>query len=159
MSNKRTDFYAPLAAQYRTLSDVRLSLNDFARLESVLGLLYQLDQHADPSRAYLLFTGYECIGIQKTDPTEHLLQNVRIQFPQYRSKKIWNDDFQEYCKDVYAPVRAFDVVETASKKLALQRRSPTSEAELYPYEQRKKEWQTFWQTGLSPKPNRTMAQG
>ena len=56
MSNKSTDFYAPLSAQYRTLSDARLSLDDFARLESVLGLLFQLDPTADPSRAYLLFT-------------------------------------------------------------------------------------------------------
>ena len=81
MSNKQTNFYAPLSAQYHTLSDACLSLDDFARLESVLGLLFQLDPTADPSRAYLLFTGYECIGMGKTVPAEHILQNLRTQFP------------------------------------------------------------------------------
>lgn len=157
MSNKQTNFYAPLAAQYGTLSDARLSLDDFARLESVLGLLFQLDPTADPSRAYLLFTGYECIGMGKTVPAEHILQNLRTQFPRYRSKKIWTDDFCEYRRELYAPVRAFDVVETEQKKCVLQKRS-ASGAELYPYEQREKEWKAFWQTGLSPKLERTMAQ-
>lgn len=157
MSNKSTDFYAPLSAQYRTLSDARLSLDDFARLESVLGLLFQLDPTADPSRAYLLFTGYECIGMEKAVPAERILQNLRTQFPRYRSKKIWTDDFCEYRRDLYAPVRAFDVVETEQKKCVLQKRS-ASGAELYPYEQREKEWKAFWQTGLSPKLERTMAQ-
>ena len=39
MPDKHTDFYSPLAVQYRTLSDARLSLDDFARLESVLGCI------------------------------------------------------------------------------------------------------------------------
>lgn len=158
MPDKHTDFYSPLAVQYRTLSDARLSLDDFARLESVLGLLFQLDSTADPTRAYLLFTGYECIGIQKASPAEHLLQNIRAQFPKCRSKKIWTDDFSEYRRALYAPVRAFDVVETEQKKCVLQKRSPASGAELYPYEQREKEWKAFWQAGLSPKLERAMAQ-
>ena len=133
MPDKHTDIYSPLTVQYRTLSDARLSLDDFARLESVLGLLFRLDSTADPTRAYLLFTGYECIGIQKASPAEHLLQNIRAQFPKYRSKKIWTDDFSEYRRALYAPVRAFDVVETEQKKCVLQKRSPAPGAELYPY--------------------------
>ena len=134
--------YAPLEAQFQLIEDA-MPLYRFAAIEAVLYLLLLSTPDADPMKAYLLFSQYQLIGTTQCSAMEHILQRARYTLGYYRSKKYWQDDLHTYREQRYDAVRAFSIQETEGKLSFLK----SSEAYPYPYEEREKEWRTFWLEG------------
>lgn len=136
--------YAPLAAQFQQIEEA-MPLYRFAAIEAVLYLLLLSAPDADPTKAYLLFTQYQLIGTTQCSAMEHILQCARYTLGYYRSKKYWQDDFHAYRERRYDAVRAFSIRETEGKLSFIK----SSETYPYPYNEREKEWQTFWPENYS----------
>ncbi len=131
--------YEALTPQFQMIENP-MQISQFAEIEAVLYLFMQNAPQADPAKAYLLFTQYQLIGATKCSPMEHDLQTARATLGCYRSQKYWQDALQKYRDDKYNAVRAFTftVIDEALRVTLVETPYP------YPFEKRKKEWESFW---------------
>lgn len=135
--DKNQDCYSPLQPHYNNLP-LPLSIERFAKVEAMLYVLTQCSPDADPAKAYLLLAQYQLIGTQNTTPEDHLLHLCRTALMTYRSKKYWTDDWKEYCKEIYKPMRVFDLVPDKEGKTKI---TPNKSNDIpYPYQMRTSEW-------------------
>ena len=137
--DNKKEYYLPLEGQFSPNKEV-MPLFRFAAIEAVLYLLSCIASDADPMKAYLLFTQYQMIGTERCGPIEHTLQRARYRLGYYRSQKYWQDDLRAYCSPRYNAFRAFEI-EEVDGKLSFKK---SQEILPYPYEDRKKEWESFW---------------
>lgn len=141
--DQKQDCYSPLQPHYINLSRT-LPIERFAKVEAMLFVLTQCAPDADPAKAYLLLTQYQLIGTRNTTREDHLLQTCRTALMGYRSKKYWTDDWKEYCKEIYKPVRVFDLIPDKEGKTKIVPNK--SNAIPYSYQMRTAEWKILLET-------------
>ncbi len=145
---EKKNWYEPLAAQFCSIPNA-MARDRFAAIEAILHLLLTHSPAANPSKAYLLLAQYQLIGATQCTMLDHQLQCARRTLGFYRSRKLWEDYFTEYCNPKYAGVRAFSIV-TDSNGTHIERvETPYP----YNYEKRYAEWQYFWTDAHERKPN------
>lgn len=140
-------WYEPLEPYFNSIQNA-MPGKRFASIEAVLYLLLMNEPEADPRKSYLLFAQYQLIGSTHCNSLDHLLQCARNTLGYYRSRKLWQDDFLEYCDAKYAAVRAFSITNDGESIHV----SKVESSYPYSYEKRHEEWKRFWQDTNAPKP-------
>lgn len=144
------NWYLPLQGHFQTIESA-MPIERFAQIEAVLYLLHINEPHADPAKAYLLFSQYHLIGATTCSAAEHTLQLARNPLGNFRSQKYWQDSLRAYREPRYDAYRAFIVTGPEF--------GPVPAGYPYSFEERKGEWARFWAEGLRPTAGLSYAQG
>lgn len=146
------EWYYPLQAYFANLENA-MSLESFAAIEAVLYLLLSYEKDPDPEKAYLLFSQYQFIGMEKGTADDNKLQNARYTLGRYRSRKYWQDDLEEYRNSLYEGMRAFAFIVKDGKTIL----KKNQEKFPYSYNDRMSEWEKFWNHAYNCKEEYPMA--
>lgn len=138
-------WYSPVSKDLKAVKEhcsylsYALGPKEMAQIEALLYLMYMDNPDGDPSKAYLLLSRYDLIGVSDSKPIQYLLQNARRNLREFISQKNWNNALSVYQRDEYKDIRIFDFWKEEGKLHFKEKKNGQ-----FPLSDRLEEWMNFW---------------